>query len=195
MKIALFELTKAAVVLGTALAVGACDTKKDGDSATATANAYGCVVPGQTMVNGVCPYPNGAVNNSFVFQQAVTVTDPATYRRFLVDLYFCPNNSRCPVNYMTVRLDLFSSTLPAQGNVSIGNGYGPALSKMDYARPIQGGFEFRVRGKYGTPSYNDVVRVVALVVDNNLSAVDVTVYYNDVAFAAGRVNRIPMYYY
>ena len=92
---------------------------------------------------------------------------------------------------MTVRIDIASTTLPTQGRVVLGTGYDYPFQRTDMAYPVTGGFEIRVTGIYGTPSWNDVVRVVAIPADAQMSAVDVTVYYNNVAFATGHLTRLP----
>lgn len=196
MKNTVFAFVKISVMFETAFVV-ACSSKSSTKNNDATANANsGCAIPGQVIINGSCAYPNGTggTYNGIAFEQWVNVTDMTTYHKFLSDLDYCYNSSCNNINYMTVRIDLMSTTLPAQGRVAISTGYDYPFVRVDRAYPVTGGFEFRVTGVYGTPSWNDVVRVVAVPSDAQMTAVDVTVFYNNVAFATGHLTRIQTSY-
>jgi hypothetical protein len=196
MKNTVFAFAKFSVMFATAFIV-ACGSKSSNTNSDATANANsGCVIPGQIIINGYCAYPNGTggTYSGIAFEQWVNVTDPVTYHKFLDDLDYCNNVNCNNVNYMTVRIDLMSTTLPSQGRVAISTGYDYPFVRVDRAYPVTGGFEFRVTGMFGTPSWNDVVRVTAVASDAQMNAVDVIVYYNNVAFATGHLTRIPTSY-
>lgn len=181
-------------LLAISLMTTACSTKSNGGSTGPIVTPTGCATPGYVLQNGLCVpggSGSGTTTGPYAWEQWLNIVDNTTYQKFLEDLNACPSSNCGSSSFLDLRIDLASNTLPAMGRIAFNNGMAYVFVRTDKAYPIVDGFEFRVTGNYMTPSWNDIIRVVAKPTDTTMTTVDVEVYYNNVLFASGPISRIP----